>query len=50
MTLSQVERALEDLGGEATWDKILDQVTKIRGGDYSYYLDWLNYKTTPPFK
>jgi len=37
VTLSQVEKALEDLGGQATWDKILDQVTKLRNGDYSHY-------------
>lgn len=46
VTLDQVERALQDLGGEATWSDILDQVTKNRGGDYSYYKDWGNYKTT----
>jgi len=46
VTLSQVEQAIQNLGGQATWDKILDQVTKLRNGDYSYYLDWLNYKTT----
>ena len=46
VTLAQVVKALEDIGGQATWDKILDQLTKLRGGDYSYYLDWLNYKTT----
>ena len=46
VTLSQVKSALQELGGEATWDEILDQVTKNRNGDYLYYLDWLNYKTT----
>lgn len=46
VTLSQVEQALQELGGEATWDKILDQLTKIRNGDYSYYLDWKNYNNT----
>ena len=46
VTLSQVEAALRELGGEATWDKILDQVTKNRQGDYSYYLNWLNYTKT----
>jgi hypothetical protein len=46
VTLSQVERALEDLGGQATWDKILDQVTKLRSGDYSYYLNRQNYENT----
>ena len=46
VTLSQVERALENLGGQATWDKILDQVTKLRNGDYSYYLNKDNYEKT----
>lgn len=46
VTLSQVERALEVLGGQATWDKILDQVTKLRNGDYSYYKNRQNYENT----
>jgi hypothetical protein len=46
VTLSQVEKALEDLGGQATWDKILDQVTKLRNGDYSHYLNKHNYENT----
>lgn len=46
VTLSQVEQALKKLGGEATWDKILDQVTEIRNGDYSYYRNWENYVKT----
>jgi len=46
VTLSQVEKALEDLGGEATWPKILDQLTKSRNGDYSYYLNKENYEKT----
>ncbi len=44
VTLAQVKEALEDLGGEATWDKILKQLTENRNGDYSRYKDWLNYK------
>lgn len=46
VTLSQVERALEDLGGQATWNNILDQVTKLRNGDYSHYLNRHNYENT----
>ncbi len=46
VTLSQLERALENLGGQATWDEILDQVTQLRNGDYSYYLNKHNYENT----
>jgi len=46
VTLTQVERALENLGGQATWDKILAEVTKLRNGDYSYYLNRENYEKT----
>ncbi|MFA6473001.1 MAG: HNH endonuclease [Candidatus Latescibacterota bacterium] len=46
VTLSQVERALEELGGQATFTEILDQVTKLRNGDYSHYLNWRNYQET----
>lgn len=46
VTLSQVERALQELGGEATWNEIINQVTKIRDNDYSYYLNWGNYQKT----
>ena len=37
VTLSQVKRALQELGGEATWADILNQVTENRNGDYSYF-------------
>lgn len=46
VTLEQVEQALRDLGGEAIWNDILNQVTKIRNGDYSFYLNYYNYKQT----
>lgn len=46
VTLTQVKRALENLGGQATWDKILAEVTKLRGGDYSHYLNKENYEKT----
>jgi hypothetical protein len=46
VTLSQVKRALQELGGESTWNKIFDQVTKNRNGDYSHYKTWRIYKTT----
>ena len=46
VTLSQVQGALQELGGEATWPEILDRVTKNRNGDFSYYLDWSNYEKT----
>jgi predicted restriction endonuclease len=39
-------RALENLGGQATWDKILAEVTKLRNGDYSHYLNRENYEKT----
>jgi predicted HNH restriction endonuclease len=46
VTLAQVERAIENLGGQATWDKIFTEVTKLRNGDYSYYLNKENYEKT----
>lgn len=46
VTLPQVERALNDIGGQGTWKQILDQLTKNRNGDYSYYLNWENYQKT----
>ena len=46
VTLSQVERALEILGGQAAWDRILEQLTKLRNGDYSYYRNRENYEKT----
>ncbi len=46
VTLAQVESALENLGGKATWDKILDEVTKLRNNDYSHYLNKENYEKT----
>ena len=46
VTLSQVEKALEDLGGNATWDQILKQLTKLRNGEFSHYLNKYNYETT----
>jgi hypothetical protein len=46
VTLSQVERALADLGGQAKWKDILKKITELRNNDYSYYRDLLNYETT----
>jgi hypothetical protein len=46
VTLSQVKRALQELGGESTWNKIFDQVDKNRNGNYANYANWRNYKTT----
>lgn len=46
VTLAQVETALENLGGHATWGKILAEVTKLRNGDYSHYLNKENYEKT----
>lgn len=46
VTLDQVERAIENLGGQATWDKILTEVTKLRNGDYFHYLNRENYEKT----
>ena len=46
VTLTQVEMALENLGGEAQWEKILAEVSRIRNGDYSHYLNKHNYENT----
>jgi len=46
VSLTQVESALKNLGGQATWDKILSEVTKIRDNDYSHYLNKENYEKT----
>jgi predicted HNH restriction endonuclease len=46
VTLAQVESALEKLGGQAPWDKILAEVTNLRKGDYSHYLNRENYEKT----
>ena len=46
VTLAQVERALENLGGQATWGKILVEVTRLRNGDFSHYLNKENYEKT----
>lgn len=46
VTISQIKSALQELGGEAAWDKILSQVTKNRNGDYSHYLNKHNYENT----
>ncbi len=46
VTLTQVERALKDIGGQGTWEQILDQLTNNRNGDYSYYLNLENYQKT----
>jgi hypothetical protein len=46
VTLSQVEQAFINLGGEATWAEAFEELHRLRGGDFSYYLNWMNYKTT----
>lgn len=46
VTLEQVEEAIKKLGGQGTWDKILAEVTKLRNGDYSHYLNRENYEKT----
>lgn len=46
VTLEQVERALDNLGGQGTWDNIFAEVTKLRNGDYSHYLNKENYEKT----
>lgn len=46
VTLEQVIKALRDLGGEADWPDILDKVTENRNGDFSYYLNFKNFKNT----
>jgi len=44
--LADVEKALRDLGGEATRAEIQVQLTRNRNGDISYYRDERNYQTT----
>lgn len=46
VTLEDIIHALKKIGGEASWGNILEQVTESRKGDYSYYKDQSNYKTT----
>lgn len=46
VTIDQVKKALRDLGGEATWPDILDQLTGNRNGDFSHYRDQYTYETT----
>jgi hypothetical protein len=46
VTLPQVETALRDLGGEATWPEILEQLRANRNGDYSHYLNYENFDKT----
>jgi len=46
VTLTQVEMALKNLGGEAPWDKILAEISRIRNRDYSHYLNKHNYENT----
>ena len=46
VTLDQVEDAIKILGGQGTWGQILAEVTKLRNGDYSHYLDKGNYEKT----
>jgi hypothetical protein len=41
-----LKKPLKKLGGEGTWDKILAEVTKLRNGDYSHYLNKENYEKT----
>ena len=46
VTLEQVEKAIENLGGQAKWNEILEEVTKLRNGDFSHYLNRENYEKT----
>jgi predicted restriction endonuclease len=46
VTLAQVEKSLENLGGQATWGRILAEVTRLRNGDFSHYLNKENYEKT----
>jgi hypothetical protein len=46
VSLSQVEKALLVLGGKAPWADIFKQLTKLRDGDFAYYLNWHNYERT----
>lgn len=41
--LKDVERAVQQLGGEATWKDILNQVSENRNSDYSHYKDFHNF-------
>lgn len=46
VTLAQIVKALEDLGGEATKTEIIERLTKNRNNDYSHYLNYYNYTQT----
>jgi hypothetical protein len=46
VTLSQIEKAFENLGGEAAWIDAFNELHRLRGGDSSYYRNWMNYRTT----
>jgi hypothetical protein len=44
VTLQQVETAIKNIGGQAKWRNILEEITKLRNGDYSHYLNKENYE------
>ena len=46
LRLEEITQAFAELGGEADWRDILKCVTEKRGGSYSPYKDWHNYRST----
>jgi hypothetical protein len=46
LEVDEVIHALQQLGGEATWEDIWQSVTENRGSGFAPYLDWFNYRTT----
>lgn len=46
VTLPQVQMALQELGGEASFYEILSKVTENRENDYAYYRNRENYEKT----
>jgi len=44
VTLQQVETAIENIGGQAKWIDILEEITRLRNGDFSHYLNKENYE------
>ncbi len=46
VTLFQVEEALRRLRGEASSRELLDELTRLRNGDYLHYMNKENYEKT----
>lgn len=44
--VAEVVKALEELGGDASWPSIEQRVTQSRSDSYAPYQDWNNFKKT----